>query len=1378
MAPSRRKGCVRAAAAAAACRQWKVGDLVLAKVKGYPAWPATVSEPEKWGYSSDAKKVLVYFFGTQQIALCNPIDVEPFTEEMKETLLTKRHSKGADFVRAVHEIIDSYEQLKKEGEVSSNPVGNVTRKNSGSSGDNLGLQNRNEASNVALDLCAQTPLIVDGKELKVAVEDSVEIVKESDIFPDKVTITKDPKEKNQGNTYFSRKRFRGAQPNSCSSQKQVVTAPRSRFLSRVDVSKFEKCISNNDGKAATDVPASLLRDEIRSMRVWKSPNVADEKTNLHAMPLNGSSEDNGSEILTVDSEAISLNEGSTLDSGCNLQQSESVLEHCDAIELNQKSVLVEEAVIVKKKRKQNRKRATSDASDAAKVVEDTGSEVEAVRAGQHFPDERRSPLDKGDGDEHLPLVKRARVRLGRSSSIKEDLDISSPLEEKSSPLLNKVPGLVCTSMTPDVDCNVDTKTFLVKFNTSDPVLPNVCSQSSVDQLQVSDGRSSAKLGCPVYGEAALPPSKRLHRALEAMSANTAEDTKSEVSLTIKTYINKSISSRESPETSVGGKGVKCPATESFEFTNVNASQGINCTTIATSSELPEEEERANSPIEKLNCSKLVSMNSSQNNEFCEVRALENLESDELKSLPLSSLGESIIKVAVATTPKNILPSTGIQEDNRGCDEGSLEPLLPSKGRGQDENIDNHHKIQKSLSKPYTSHDLEVVSYPGSRDAEIGEKLPGEGDGSDMKPSNSPFIKKKEASQMFHVTGDIKQVPRDSDAITSPTTLKDIAASEFLQNLSGSTSISLDHTGERDISGQGSSSSMTNRLGSIACESPPSTSVCNDSTIENDRIDTGRCVLTSHIQYVKSKDINKRSSMTEPSAALTAFEAALVSLTRTKETIGRATRIAIDCAKYGNASKVVEIVARNLETEPSLHRRVDLFFLVDSIAQCSRGLKGEVGDTYPSVIQELLQRLLLAAAPPGSSALENRRQCLKVLRLWLERRILPEPIIRHHIRELESLCCSSSGSAFSRRSLRTERPFDDPIREMAGMLVDEYGSNSSLKLVGLYMPPMLKDVEEEGSDSDGDNFEAVTPEHECQSHEEKEIVLPMAEKHTRVLEEVDGELEMEDVAPSCDAETASISNAGLGPSNVLHQFDKPASLPFLPPLPVDMPPSSPPLPISPPPPLPPTGASLVPFDSNVYVDAHAIGQSMALVNPEVVPLRPSVPDPCNSGVFNSQPVPHHTVQPAIGIQENNETSLHNAAYPMRPPQPAPSNQFSYILLQSQREVPHPSYPGVVGGNFCNDFDRRNMGLHEHGGGGSNWRLPGPPPISGTYYPDCSGGGSYAPPYPPCDPSPQMPNSHGWGFPQWNTNHREFTPHRPPAEGPMSVAIRAPCFWQPR
>lgn len=57
---------------------------------------------------------------------------------------------------------------------------------------------------------------------------------------------------------------------------------------------------------------------------------------------------------------------------------------------------------------------------------------------------------------------------------------------------------------------------------------------------------------------------------------------------------------------------------------------------------------------------------------------------------------------------------------------------------------------------------------------------------------------------------------------------------------------------------------------------------------------------------------------------------------------------------------------------------------------------------------------------------------------MERRILPESIIRRHIREVDSRSSSASACVFSRRSLRTERAFDDPIREMEGMLVDEYG----------------------------------------------------------------------------------------------------------------------------------------------------------------------------------------------------------------------------------------------------------------------------------------------------------------------------------------------------
>lgn len=60
-----------------------------------------------------------------------------------------------------------------------------------------------------------------------------------------------------------------------------------------------------------------------------------------------------------------------------------------------------------------------------------------------------------------------------------------------------------------------------------------------------------------------------------------------------------------------------------------------------------------------------------------------------------------------------------------------------------------------------------------------------------------------------------------------------------------------------------------------------------------------------------------------------------------------------------------------------------------------------------------------------------------MRLWQERRVFPESIIRRHIRDLDSFGNSVSVGPLSRRVLRTERAFDDPLREVEGM-VDEYG----------------------------------------------------------------------------------------------------------------------------------------------------------------------------------------------------------------------------------------------------------------------------------------------------------------------------------------------------
>lgn len=139
------------------------------------------------------------------------------------------------------------------------------------------------------------------------------------------------------------------------------------------------------------------------------------------------------------------------------------------------------------------------------------------------------------------------------------------------------------------------------------------------------------------------------------------------------------------------------------------------------------------------------------------------------------------------------------------------------------------------------------------------------------------------------------------------------------------------------------------------------------------------------------------------------------------------------------------------------------------------------------------------------------------------------------------------------------------------------SNSSFQLPGFHMPPMLKDEGEE-SDSDGGSFEAVTPEHDSKTPEEREgIPVPAAiGNHRHILEEVDGELEMEDVAPTCEAVTSSTSTACINTSQSMHpQLEQHFPPTFTPPVPENVPPSFPPLPTSPPPAAPPPPPALPP-----------------------------------------------------------------------------------------------------------------------------------------------------------------------------------------------------------
>ncbi|KAL3830645.1 hypothetical protein ACJIZ3_019447 [Penstemon smallii] len=111
MAPGRKRG----AKGAKAKNELSLGDLVLAKVKGFPAWPAKISDPEVWKKPPDPKKYFVQFFGTAEIAFVAPVDIQTFTSETKDKLSARCKGKTVKFfTRAVEEICEEFEELQRK----------------------------------------------------------------------------------------------------------------------------------------------------------------------------------------------------------------------------------------------------------------------------------------------------------------------------------------------------------------------------------------------------------------------------------------------------------------------------------------------------------------------------------------------------------------------------------------------------------------------------------------------------------------------------------------------------------------------------------------------------------------------------------------------------------------------------------------------------------------------------------------------------------------------------------------------------------------------------------------------------------------------------------------------------------------------------------------------------------------------------------------------------------------------------------------------------------------------------------------------------------------------------------------------------------------
>ncbi|KAG7036606.1 Protein HUA2-LIKE 1 [Cucurbita argyrosperma subsp. argyrosperma] len=1249
MAPGRRRG----ASKAKANRELSLGDLVLAKVKGFPPWPAKISRPEDWERSPDPKKCFVHFFGTLEIAFVAPADIQAFTIVEKNKLSARCQGKTTQFSQAVREICAAFDD--KHNETSSGMRVDM---------DSL----ETEGGAPCTDGVVDNELDVDLKDEVGTAESNDEAVNEG-IGDYSSRFGRCSQKQGETNVQDSKPSVECRQPDDSSSE---LSSEQKDSISDISP-KNEAATSEQD------------KDITQAEKLFKPKKTS--TTNGQNVKKEGASSKKKQEAAAKHHKskvsAVTASKNGRPDNCFNLP--ESVVDSKGG----RKGKSTSSGGM-----REHGSRALKPNSESShgKKTKDLPKDKKHFKDKDHVVDTNCSSKEQGQGKGKasagkMPQIGKVKSELGSSENLPpaKKLKRGDIGEGKGSLPSNSLK--VASSPKPFVADEKVVKKYELKKS-----MPTPKSENHIKSSHHSDSVNSA-----AGDEAVLPLTKRHRRALEAMSDSSPaiHDFKNEKSPFSQRYdascsssdkllANHSHKKRravrifddddENPKTPVHGSSRNIDATSNRPDASKNNVDVRNQSPITspmpvngTSGSDHGHFKESSNQLQSLSLSpKKPQTVELQQEKPVPVNASESPSESGSEQLSPKMAKPSLISprkspalvnsTAALEQTKTVKPpiksfNTGVQKQSQG---GSAKSVVltsnTSSSSSQKPSILQKSRSHSSGEKPKTT--------PKSRANDSSIMVGSSMDHDDLHGERSlvnEFKVTESAMSMKHLIAAAQAKRREAHShnvlgffnsgILSSDVRGSPSPSPAQLHLSSTTHLMLaDLKGPFHPKDVASPSTQGHQLASQ-----------NHTDVEE--------LEEKRVSSVHRSVGDSLSGGTEAAVARDAFEGMIETLSRTKESIGRATRLAIDCARYGIANEVVELLIRKLETEPSFHRKVDLFFLVDSITQCSHTQRGIAGASYIPIVQAALPRLLGAAAPPGSGARENRRQCHKVLRLWLERKILPESILRRYMDEIGVSNDDSSIGFTLRRPSRAERAIDDPIREMEGMLVDEYGSNATFQLPGFLSSHVFEDEDEDDlpttpckESNDVPLMEATNGVGDAEAC----AVTPIDRRHC-ILEDVDGELEMEDVSGHPKDEKSLIGDGSFVIDAQHRSSDRatelasntPTEFPPLPegspPLPLDSPPPPPPLPSSPPPPPPPSSPSPPPLPPPPLPSL-----------PPPPPLPSACPPPPPPPLISQPPVPS---QPPL---------LNQQILPLQSSQ-QPSAQLPY-----QAPIPH-EYCSIASGN---------------------------------------------------------------------------------------------------